>query len=561
MVRHGDVLALFLCVAAIPCATAQTLTSITINGAPSGNFYTGAFAELTATGTFTGGDGPTTAPVYVNWTSSDSTVVSVDNTSGVATALKGSATPITITATAPGTGVPPATITIPSVVPQTALYAADGNTLTVYDVTFAQNPTLATKVNYLTSTGTVNQNNAIPMALSSDEQYLFIASPGYYSTTSSNFTVVAIDTQTFKVAARISSSLLCYPTSIAVAGGNLYVVNAGPSVAQNAAATDGGCASNATYSTPNVQMYSIADVPSVQQGVKTWTPGTNVTQAANSSSSDSLSYVPISVAASSDQGDNLVYVGSVANLSGSTFDGSLISSFTSGTTTLANQVVMHKADNLAVAPLGMTVISAYPSWDSVADPQFPGSVVAVHTVAFTGPGHVGSKNSEYMGYFSDQCESGTQTSGCTVGGTTTPATDAFTSGAVTTGPFWLSTSASPDGHSFYAAVNDYAYFFSSSDGTSSAPYGAPTVFDTGGVGAGQCTSCLPVTSVTTKSDESTIYAASIGQIDVLNPDDFSSLLTVSPITARSILVSQHPEIKPEPDSNRAQLTSQAPISR
>jgi hypothetical protein len=543
VIRHSVALLFASCLVGVSAASAQVPQSIAINGAPSGNFYTGAFVELTATGTFAGPGGPITFPVYVNWTSSDPTVVSIDNASGVATALKGSATPITITATVPGVEIAPASIQIPSVLPQTALYAADGNTLTVYDVTFAQNPTLVTTVNYLTSTGQVNNKNAVPMALSSDERYLFIASPGYYSTTSSNFTVVAIDTQTFQVAATVSASLLCYPTSIAVAGENLYVVNAGPSVAQNAAATDGGCASGATHPSPNVEMYSIADVPLVQAGDKTWTP-VSVTQAANSSSTDAFSYVPISVAASSDQGDGLVYVGSVANLSGSTFDSSLISSFTSGSTTRVSQVVMPKTSNLAVAPLGLSVTSAYPSWDSLVDPVFPDSVIAVHTVAFTGPGVVSSASGEYLGYFSDQCQSTTQTSGCTVGGTTTPATVAFTSGAVTSAPFWLSTDASPNGEGFYAAVNDYLYFFSSTDGTSSnGGFGAPTVFDTEGVGAGQCTSCLPVTSVTTKSDESTIYASSIGQIDVLEPDGFTSTYTVSPIQARSILVSQHPEIK------------------
>lgn len=533
MVRNGGVLSLFLCVAAVPFATAQTLQSITINGAPSGNFYTGAFVELTATGSFTGPSGPITAPVYVNWTSSDSTVVSVDNTSGVATALKASVTPITITATAPGSSVAPASIEIPIVLPQTALYAADGNTLTVGDVTYSQDPTLVTTVNYLTSTGTVNGNNAVPIALSNDERYLFIASPGYYSSSSSNFTVVAIDTQTFEVAATISSSLLCYPTSIAVAGGNLYVVNAGPSVAKNGAATDGGCASNATEPVPNVQMYSIADIPQVQAGQKTWTPGTNVTQAANSSSTDAFTYIPISVAASADQVDSLVYVGSVAGLSGSTFDAGLISSFTSGSTALANQTVMHTADKLAVAPLGMTVLTSYPSW----------AAGAVHTVAFAGPGTVGSKSGEYLGYFSDACDSGSPSApGCP--GNTIPATVAFPDGAATTSPFWLSTGASPDGHGFYAAINDYLYSFSATDGTSTTGFVASSsVFDTEGVGAGQCdASCLPVTSVTTKSDQSKVYVASIGQVDVLNPNGLVSTFTASPIQARGFLVSQHPEI-------------------
>lgn len=96
------------------CDTSTGLDSITVSPATAAMTVGGATLQLTAVGTFGNGSKPTSGPVSaVTWTSSPTTVATVDPSTGVVTAV--SAGTATITATANGFNGPvtaTATITV-----------------------------------------------------------------------------------------------------------------------------------------------------------------------------------------------------------------------------------------------------------------------------------------------------------------------------------------------------------------------------------------------------------------------------------------------------------------
>lgn len=547
MIRHGGVLALFLCFGAISSATAQTLTSITINGAPPSPFKTGAFVELTATGTFTlPAGGTTTGPVYVNWTSSDSTVVSVDNTTGVATALKGSVNPITITATA-NADIAPATIQIPAVVPQTSLFLAEDNwDVDVYDITFDQTPSLVTTIPFL-STGGLGFNGpgtSVPMAMSPDDRYLFVAQPSYevegQSIGDSAFTVVAIDTQSYKVVGSVTAGL-CYPTSIAVASHFLYVVNAGPSASQGVGNSySGACAST---NPANVQIYDVNDLPQTS-----WSPKSVILPSQLEGTTGITGAVPITVAASSDQADGLVYVGSTSNYSPNGTGAGLISPISTSTNTVVAAQILPltvgpNTNGYSISPLGLTVITSYPaSWASGP----------VHTVFFVGPGYNTTVSpaltGTFFGYFSDACDpSVTCSDYSTVSNIGQIFSDAW--------PAYyqpIPMAKSPDGKTAYA-VNDTYWIdsFVSADGSSSTGFTKGQFFNTAGASTcGSGSGCLPISSLATKANGASLFTSAwasgggTNELDILNPNSLIEQGSITPPNVvNGVIVSQSPEVK------------------
>ena len=498
-------------------ASAQaTLTSITINGAPA-SLSTLAFAGLTATGHYS--DGSSQPNLFVSWSSSDPTTVSV-STNGVATALKGSVNPVTITATS---GTVSANVQL-TVTPQTMLFSADGSKLSIYDITFGMNPQLVTRANYYTQLAGGNGNNPIPMALAagpnSSEQYLFIANPAYLSSNSSDFVVEVLDTTTYTKVAEITG--LCYPTSLAVASHFLYVVNAGPTVAQGTAATTGGCAS----ATPaNVQYYDIDQIAN-----QPWNPVATLTPANLETGTTVTGSVPVVVAASSDQNDNAVYVGSTASYSASGTGTGLLTTIQTGTSTVTNALSLNSGtttSGFGISPLGLTVITAYPGWFGAA----------VHTAFVVGPGFNTSGAhgaGTYFYYVSDQC----QNTSCP----TAPQSIFASPGPSTYGP--LAAGKSPDGLTAFAADDTYYLdSFTSTDGTSSSGFSNSNFFTTQGTNT-QCSgSCLPISSLATTADASYVFGGFIGEIDRLVPTTLVSGAQLASVSPLSLLVTQHPEMQ------------------
>jgi len=512
----------------LPGAHAQTLTSITINGAPS-SLSTGAFATLSVTGAYS--DGSTKPNLVVQWSSSNGLFASVSN-NGVVTGKSGTVNPVTITATS---GSVSATAQI-TVIPQTQLFASDGSNLTVYDITgfgttgvFPGVP--VTTINYYTQQGGGNGLNPIPMVLGpgpkSTEQYLFIANPGYLTDQAADFVVAVIDTTTYQKVAQISSGL-CYPTSLAVASHYLYVVNAGPSVAQSTSVNCSGA---------NVQYYDIT-----QMSTSPWNPvGTLTTTNLTGTTGAPLS-VPLVVGASSDQADGLVYVGSAGN-------GYLTAVQTgSNTVTLIQNLTSGTLSNgYSISPQGLTVTTAYPSWASAP----------VHTVFVFGRGYdtvppSSVTEGSFFAYLSDSCQNPTA---------------AYCSTMVpqlnypNVEPFYVPVAMgkSSDGLTVYAVNQSYFLdSFASADGTSSSGFGLSWTYtslgtNTGGGPTGACTSsspspCLPVTGLTTTADASQVVASFAAQpfqsaeiVDLVPTlQSLGSSPTVNSFL--SLLASQSPEI-------------------
>jgi hypothetical protein len=528
--RLGTLFALFAVLMVVASLANGQVTSITINGAPT-TMSTGAFAGLQAVD-------QNNKPVLANWSSSNPAAISVNNV-GVATAVSGTVNPVTITATS---GSVSGTAQITSVSPQTTLFASNGSNLSVYDITLHQAPSLVTTVtNYAGLTdGGENGQNSIAMAIgpgpNSTEQYLFIANPAYQTTNAADFVITVIDTTTYRVVTQINTGL-CYPTSLAVAalspanattaGNNyLYVVNAGPSVAQGTPVSCTGA---------NVQYYDISQISN-----QPWTPAGALTSSSLEGSSGVTGAVPLVVAASSDQTDGLVYVGSTANYSSSGNGTGLLTSVLTGTTTIeqASKLSFSSgAVSFAISPIALTVITAYPSWNNGAP---------VHTAFMTGPGYNTSIPNAVPGtvydYVSDACQStpcSTQEPLClyclTGGG-----------GPNSYSPWVLA--KSPDGLNVYAADDEYYLDqLVSADGTSSTGFFFSNYFTTNGTNVDTCVGvCLPITSVTTNADESNVFVGFIGQINRLNPSTLDSDNTLSSVSPLSLIATQHPEFQLNP---------------
>lgn len=525
----------------VSAANAQTLTSITVctpvgssscNTAPF-SLSTGAFAGLTAMGHYS--DGSTQQNILVTWSSSDQASATVNNV-GVVTGISGTVNPVTITATS---GTVSGTAQITSVTPQTTMFASDGSNLSVYDITFHQAPSLVTTVsNYAQLTdGGENGQTSLPMAIgpgpNSTQQYLFIANPAYQTTNVADFVVTVIDTTTYKVVGTINTGL-CYPTSLAVAalspsnattaGNNyLYVVNAGPSVAQNTAVSCSGA---------NVQYYDISQATSA-----TWSPAGTLTASDLESGSGVSGAVPLVVAASSDQSDGLVYVGSTANYSNAGTGTGLLTAVQTGTTTVASASDLNFSDTTgkyAISPIGLTVVTAYPTW--AGGP--------VHTALMTGPGYNTFTHSTItVGtmyyYVSDACNS---TSCATEPQCVFCASNSY--GPSSYLPWELATS--PDGLNVYA-TNDTWYLdqLVSTDGTSSTGFFVSNFFTTAGTNIDNCSAsvCLPITSIATNADESNAFVGFIGQINRLDPSSLASSNQISNVSPLSLAITQSPELE------------------
>jgi Abnormal spindle-like microcephaly-assoc'd, ASPM-SPD-2-Hydin len=555
VIRHG---AAFVCLClslSVAAARAQTLQSITINGAGSGQLQTGATAALTAIGHFSDGS---SAPVFAQWSSSAGNPqsffsLSVGATTGSVTALSATLDPVTITATS---GAISGSTTF-TVTPQTTLYAVEGNQLRFIDNTLVPTSPSSglpfTSVSLSSNPASVNTYPAAPMALTSDEHYLFVGIPAYDTTSGQDFSVVAIDTTTRQVAATISASLLCYPTSLAVASHYLYVVNAGTSVAIGTPVTNGGCTGAASG---NVQVYDINQITSSPwQASKTFTPA--MLQAGTGGGVSGA--VPLLVAASADQADGLVYVASTANYnSNGTGKGALTTIDVATNSVTASQSLNFgtAASGYAISPLGLTVVTAYPTtW---ANPPSLPSNGAVHTVFVVGAGfntvdtNPNGSSGTYFWYQSDACDN----SSCP---RVHPQLIYPAPGPGTYAP--LPISNSPDGKTV-VAVNDVFYLdsFTSSDGTSTTGFVNSHFFDTVGIETDNIcatSSCLPILSVTARADQGFFIVGS----DTF-PLSYVSVDTLQSVGSggggapryRGLVVSQHPEVQLNLKQNATDLS-------
>lgn len=419
-----------------------TLTSIAVTSAitPNGDvstISTGAFVALTVTGTFN--DGSTQDVTnQASWSSSETSSVSV-STAGVLTAIKGTASPVTITASIPG--VTPATIKF-SVVPQTALFGVDGQNVYVYDVTFHQAPAYVTKVNY--SSVAETRIYSAPMTFSEDGTSLYVAKFSPDSSSATDFIIQAFDVSQqsptrFPPTLSIPSGL-CYPSGLAVKAGKLYVVNAGPKAHVTTANTPASCLD---VPTPNIQVYDESNNLSLLQTFcpkDIADPNMVCTRLI-----DSPDAGPIGIAASIDASDPYVYVTDPYYKTAQ--NGKPAGS---GTIHVIDSTFDSIAQHITVQmwPVGVTVGTSYPSGASSPN----------NIVYFVGPS-LGTPSTESIQAL--HCVHSGVTPTCTVYGS---APYQFASPGSSNTFLWpVSMSVSPDGNNVYLAdalVSDAVSMFS-----------------------------------------------------------------------------------------------------
>jgi hypothetical protein len=421
---------------------AQTLTSIAVTSAITQNndistLSTGSFAALTLTGTFN--DGSTRDVTnQASWSSSDSSSVSV-STTGVVTAINGTASPVTITASIPG--VIPATIKF-SVVPQTALFGVDGQNIYVYDVTFHQAPAYVTKVNYSSIAET--RIYSAPMTFSEDGTSLYVAKFSPDSSSATDFIIQAFDVSQksptqFTPTLSITSGL-CYPSGLAVKAGKLYVVNAGPKAHVTTAHPPASCLD---VPTPNIQVYDEFNNLGLLQ---TFCPqGVNDPNSVCTRLIDSPDAGPIGIAASIDASDPYVYVTDPyykTAQNGKPAGPGTIHVIDSTFDSIAQHITVQ------MWPVGLTVGTSYPS--SASSPN--------NIVYFVGPS-LGTPSTESIQ--ASHCVHSGVTPTCTVYGS---APYQFASPGSSNTFLWpVSMSVSPDGSNVYLAdalVSDAVSMFS-----------------------------------------------------------------------------------------------------
>jgi hypothetical protein len=582
MMRAAVVAALIGCFGAIPAIQAQTLQSITITGfvptPPSTTverLSTGATATLTAIGTFSDGS---SQPILANWSSSNSSQVSVDSATGTVTGFAGTVIPVAITATS---GTISSSVMF-TVAPQTAIYGVDGNdNLYIYDNTQVvingdqQNtlPPLVTSFQYENTTKGINGiGGIVPMALSPDQRYLFIANPATTSSTASDFVITVIDTQNnYATVQTVSTGSgtnvltdvdLCYPTSITVGLSStfnvlfgttsttdyLFVVNAGVSVTQG---SNTGCSS--TGRDGNVQVFSINEGSSA---VLQFVGETTAADLANPSAGNGVTgnYAPLLVAGSSDQNDQIVYVAWTENYkSTGTGPGIITPILTSAvsTDTPVNSVIPLSSgtttNGFNISPLTLAVATTYPSWNGSA----------VHTVLYTGAGYntaLGSSsysNNPSWGYFSDACDTTIEASCLTYA----PSSPQSIYAGGPAGPFTYSAMASTSSPSGYVyAVDQTAYLeyfnpIAIPDTSTGQPLYAFDGFTTTAGDYSNCAAegCLALSAISSRADDSSLYLTTTGSgFYAVSPTPLSGAplqVNTSAPPLLGLVISQAPEVQ------------------
>jgi hypothetical protein len=498
-----------------------TLTSIAVTSAITPNsdvstLSTGSFAALTVTGTFS--DGSTQDVTnQASWSSSDASSVSV-STTGVLTAIKGTASPVTITASVPG--VKAATI-IFSVVPQTALFGVDGQNVYVYDVTFDQVPAYVTKINYSSVPETAIYS--APMAFSEDGTSLYVAKFSPDSSSASDFIIQAFNVSQksptqFTPTLSITSGL-CYPSGLAVKAGKLYVVNAGPKAHVTTVHPPASCSD---VPTPNIQVYDEFNNLSL---LETFCPkDVNDPNSVCTRLIDSPDAGPIGIAASIDASDRYVYVTDPyykTAKNGKPAGPGTIHVIDSNVDGLNNDSIVQHI-TVQMWPVGVTAGTSYPS----------GATSPNNIVYFVGPS-LGIPSTESIQAL--HCVPSGVIPTCTVYGS---APYQFANPGSSNLDLWpVSMSVSPDGKNVYLAdptVSDALSMFSVEDPTK--------ITEKSYV----CTTCHSPTGIAANSAGDSVFAVfsndEIQQLDVpaFTPPAGGGLVT-TPYRFQGLVISPNPE--------------------